>query len=74
MHFDRDTKIAFLGMGLMGTRMATRLVQAGFEVAVWNRSPAACEPVLSLGAKSLQLSEIGQYPVILCCLADDHVV
>lgn len=74
MHFDRDTKIAFLGMGLMGTRMATRLVQAGFEVAVWNRSPAACESVLSLGAKSLQLSEIGQYPVILSCLADDHAV
>lgn len=74
MHFDRDTKIAFLGMGLMGTRMATRLVQAGFEVAVWNRSPAACESVLSLGAKSLQLSEIGQYPVILSCLADDNAV
>ena len=74
MHFDRDTKIAFLGMGLMGTRMATRLVQAGFEVAVWNRSSAACEPVLSLGAKPLQLSEIRQYPVILSCLADDHAV
>ncbi|QTD59173.1 NAD(P)-dependent oxidoreductase [Acinetobacter towneri] len=74
MHFDRDTKIAFLGMGLMGTRMATRLVQAGFEVAVWNRSPAACKSVLSLGAKPLQLSEIGQYPVILSCLADDNAV
>lgn len=74
MHFDRDTKIAFLGMGLMGKRMATRLVQAGFEVAVWNRSSAACEPVLSLGAKALQLTEIGQYPVILSCLADDHAV
>ena len=74
MHFDLDTKIAFLGMGLMGTRMATRLVQAGFEVAVWNRSPAACESVLSLGAKPLQLSEIGQYPVILSCLADDNAV
>lgn len=74
MHFDRDTKIAFLGMGLMGTRMATRLVQAGFEVAVWNRSSAACEPVLSLGAKPLQLTEIRQYPVILSCLADDHAV
>ena len=74
MHFDRDTKIAFLGMGLMGTRMATRLVQAGFEVAVWNRSSAACEPVFSLGAKPLQLTEIGQYPVILSCLADDHAV
>lgn len=74
MQFDRQTRIAFLGMGLMGCRMATRLVQAGFHVAVWNRSPAACEPVLDSGAHSLQLEQIGDYPVILSCLADDHAV
>ncbi|HAA06142.1 MAG TPA: NAD(P)-dependent oxidoreductase, partial [Acinetobacter schindleri] len=38
MQFDQTTKIAFLGMGLMGSRMASRLIQAGFEVAVWNRT------------------------------------
>lgn len=43
MSFDRHTKIAFLGMGLMGSRMATRLLQAGFEVAVWNRTRSACD-------------------------------
>lgn len=32
MQFDRDSKIAFLGMGLMGSRMATRLLKAGFEL------------------------------------------
>lgn len=74
MHFDHDTQIAFLGMGLMGTRMATRLIQAGYKVVVWNRSPAACEPLISAGAQLLQLQEIGQYPVILTCLADDHAV
>ncbi len=39
MNFDRHTKIAFLGMGLMGSRMATRLLQAGFEVAVLEPYP-----------------------------------
>ena len=31
MQLNLDTKIAFLGMGLMGTRMAMRLLQAGFQ-------------------------------------------
>ena len=71
MSFDRNTKIAFLGMGLMGSRMATRLIQAGFEVAVWNRTASACDVLIDMGATALDLQEIGQYPVILTCLADD---
>ena len=39
MHVNQQTPIAFLGMGLMGTRMVTRLLQAGYVVAVWNRTP-----------------------------------
>lgn len=34
-------KIAFLGLGAMGSRMAARLVAAGHEVVVWNRSARA---------------------------------
>ncbi|MCO8080427.1 NAD(P)-dependent oxidoreductase [Acinetobacter lwoffii] len=74
MLLNRDTKIAFLGMGLMGTRMTTRLLQAGFQVAVWNRTPSACEPLLDLGATTLSLDKITDYPVILTCLADDQAV
>ncbi len=74
MSFDRNTKIAFLGMGLMGSRMATRLIQAGFEVAVWNRTASACDVLIDMGATGLDLQEIGQYPVILTCLADDAAV
>lgn len=74
MSFDRNTKIAFLGMGLMGSRMATRLIQAGFEVAVWNRTGSACDVLIDMGATGLDLQEIGQYPVILTCLADDAAV
>ena len=64
--------IAFLGMGLMGRRMAARLLAAQFPVAVWNRTEAACTPLLEQGASALQLNEIGKYPVILLCVADDH--
>lgn len=74
MSFDRNTKIAFLGMGLMGSRMATRLIQAGFEVAVWNRTVSACDVLIDMGATALDLQNIGQYPVILTCLADDAAV
>ncbi|BBF77588.1 NAD(P)-dependent oxidoreductase [Acinetobacter ursingii] len=74
MRVDVNTPIAFLGMGLMGSRMASRLIKAGFKVSVWNRTEAACEPLITMGATSLQLKNIGDYPVILTCLADDHAV
>ncbi len=74
MSFDRNTKIAFLGMGLMGSRMATRLIQAGFEVAVWNRTASACDVLVDMGGSALNVQEIANYPVILTCLADDAAV
>jgi len=74
MNFDRNTPIAFLGIGLMGSRMATRLIQAGFQVAVWNRTVSACDELIDIGAQALELSDIAEYPVILICLADDKAV
>ncbi len=32
-------RIAFLGLGIMGSPMASHLVKAGHEVTVWNRTP-----------------------------------
>lgn len=32
-------KIGFVGLGIMGSAMASNLLRAGFEVTVWNRSP-----------------------------------
>jgi 3-hydroxyisobutyrate dehydrogenase len=43
-------RIAFLGLGAMGTRMATRLITAGHELTVWNRTPSAAQGLVSLGA------------------------
>ncbi|MDC4226916.1 MAG: NAD(P)-binding domain-containing protein [Candidatus Manganitrophus sp.] len=43
-------KIAFLGLGIMGSRMAERLIRAGFELTVWNRTPGKAEALKKLGA------------------------
>lgn len=34
-----ELRVAFCGLGRMGTQMATRVAQAGFPLTVWNRSP-----------------------------------
>ena len=36
-------KVAWLGLGAMGTPMASRLIEAGHDVTVWNRSRAKAE-------------------------------
>lgn len=60
MKIDQQTPIAFLGMGLMGTRMTSRLLEAGYTVAVWNRSQHACNPLIQEGAIALELDEIAK--------------
>lgn len=44
------TTIAFLGLGAMGSRMASRLLDAGHDVTVWNRDPARAEVLAARGA------------------------
>ncbi len=36
-------KVAFLGLGIMGSRMAANLARKGHEVTVWNRTPKDVE-------------------------------
>ena len=43
-------KIAFLGLGQMGAPMAGRLLRAGHELTVWNRTPDRAEPLAAEGA------------------------
>ena len=45
-----SSKIAFIGIGLMGNHMARNLLKAGHEVLVWNRTSAKAEALASDGA------------------------
>ena len=43
--------ISFIGLGRMGHGMAGRYLDAGFDVAVWNRSKAKADDLISRGAR-----------------------
>ncbi|MBI5319376.1 NAD(P)-dependent oxidoreductase [Bradyrhizobium sp.] len=43
--------VAFIGLGRMGHGMAGRYLDAGFEVAVWNRSRAKADDLVARGAR-----------------------
>ena len=45
------TKVGFIGLGRMGHGMAGRYLDAGFSVAVWNRSQAKAEDLIARGAR-----------------------
>jgi 3-hydroxyisobutyrate dehydrogenase len=65
--------VAFLGLGVMGSGMAARLVEAGFAVVAWNRSAARAEPLQRKGATvAASPSEAAaRADVIISMVADD---
>jgi 3-hydroxyacyl-CoA dehydrogenase len=46
-----QTKIALLGLGLMGSGMAGRLLDAGYPLSIWNRTPGKTQALADRGAK-----------------------
>ena len=43
--------VAIIGLGAMGSRMARRLLDAGHELVVWNRTPARADELAARGAE-----------------------
>ena len=46
----RATRLGWIGTGRMGYSLASRLLEAGCDVAVYNRTRAKAEPLAELGA------------------------
>lgn len=65
-------KIGFCGLGRLGTAMVLRLLKAGHEVRVWNRTVAKSAPVIAEGAKlaasPAALADASE--LVLLCLFD----
>lgn len=53
-------QVAFLGLGIMGSRMAANLVRAGFELTVWNRTPAKAHEFCAVHPEVRQAATPGQ--------------
>lgn len=50
-------KIGFIGLGIMGSRMAANLINAGHKLVVYNRTASKAEPLVNLGAKHAKSPE-----------------
>src|SRR5260221_5482236 len=44
-------KVGWIGMGRMGYPMAERLLKAGYDVSIWNRTRAKAEPLAKAGGR-----------------------
>ena len=44
-------EVGYVGLGVMGSAAVHRLLAAGYEVTVWNRTRAKAEPLLEAGAR-----------------------
>jgi 3-hydroxyisobutyrate dehydrogenase len=58
-------KIGWIGMGRMGFPMAERLLKAGHQVSIWNRTRAKAEPLAAKGGKVVdKLSDLSDVDVL----------
>jgi 3-hydroxyisobutyrate dehydrogenase len=65
-------KLGYIGIGLMGRPMVLRLLAAGHEVLVWNRSKDKLAPVLEKGAHAAASpAEVArQCEIVMMCVTD----
>lgn len=64
-----ELEIGFIGLGVMGQPMALNLAKAGAKLVVWNRSPAATEPLRHAGAEVAEtVAELFQKTRIVICM------
>ena len=50
----QNPRIGWIGAGRMGLQLCTRLVEAGYDVAIYNRTPSKCAPVVARGAVAVE--------------------
>ncbi len=69
---DRVAQVGFVGLGNMGQPMARNIRKAGFDLAVWNRSPQRAEPLAAEGARvASSVADAAAADIVLTMVADD---
>ncbi|OAF18703.1 NAD(P)-dependent oxidoreductase [Bradyrhizobium neotropicale] len=69
-------RLGYIGLGLMGTPMTRRLLNAGYEVTVWNRSHGKLAPLIEAGAKRAAAPRdvLATAGIVFTCLTDAAAV
>jgi 3-hydroxyisobutyrate dehydrogenase-like beta-hydroxyacid dehydrogenase len=69
-------KVAFLGLGIMGSRMARNLARKGFDVTVWNRTASRAEALAKDGARVAASPSAAAHgaDAVCVCVADPRAL
>jgi len=69
-------KIGFIGLGTMGSGMASNLLKAGHKLTVWNRSVEKCEPFARKGARvaDTPADAVRDAELVMYSLSNDQAV
>lgn len=72
----RNSVIGFIGLGAMGSRMAKRLIDAGFKVVVFDRTRGKMEALAAQGAAMAPSARMlaMESDVIMSCVSNDDAV
>jgi 3-hydroxyisobutyrate dehydrogenase len=70
----KKPSLGFIGMGHMGSGMAQRLLEAGYLLTVYDRTPARGQPLTERGASVAQSPRdvAAQCEVVMACVTDDR--
>jgi 3-hydroxyisobutyrate dehydrogenase len=65
-------RVAFLGLGTMGSAMAANLARAGFPLVVWNRTPGRAPELAELGVETADhpADAAGRADLVVVCVSD----
>ena len=68
-----QSKIAFIGLGNMGSGIAANLIRAGFDVTLYNRTRPKLKPLLDLGGHAADsiAAACATADILVTMLADD---
>jgi 3-hydroxyisobutyrate dehydrogenase len=69
-------RLGYLGLGLMGTPMSLRLLKAGYQVNVWNRSEGKVAPLVEAGATRATTPReiLASSDIVFMCVTDAAAV
>jgi len=72
---EKVEKLGYLGLGMMGFPMTRRLINAGYDLTIWNRSPGKAAALVEAGAKSAaHPRDVAVASIIFMCLTDAAAV
>jgi 3-hydroxyisobutyrate dehydrogenase-like beta-hydroxyacid dehydrogenase len=68
--------ISYLGLGTMGSGMASNLLKAGYQLTVWNRSIEKCKPFARKGARvaGTPADAVRDVDLVIYMLSNDQAV